>query len=111
MRIMFVLWGGLGLLINTINFIGMLGSVRGGIVVGESSFASALALVWIGGMLFFGLGSQLWATTSGDQRPPVTNLNTRPNTPERREETPEGRALAQDQAPASTSRWRWDRDK
>jgi hypothetical protein len=27
------------------------------------------------------------------------------------EKTPEGRALAQDQAPASTSRWRWDRDK
>lgn len=54
MKVMFVIWGGLGLLINTFNFISMLAPSIG---VGSSSFVSAMALIWIGGMVFFGLGS------------------------------------------------------
>jgi hypothetical protein len=66
MKIMFVICGGLGLLINIFNFMSMFGSASSGIGVGTSSFASAMALVWIGGMLFFGLGSLVFRREAPD---------------------------------------------
>jgi hypothetical protein len=50
MKVTFAIWGALGLIVNT----GYLLFISN---IGSSSYACAMSLVWIGGMLFFGLGS------------------------------------------------------
>jgi hypothetical protein len=127
----FWIWGTGGFLICSFNYFSLSGTVG----VGTSTYMALGFLYWLGGMLLFGTGALIAAV----ERPPVTNSNARPNTPEDRdnpylphtpegkawakgladraargdgnnEKTTEGRALAHDHAPASTSRWRWDRD-
>jgi hypothetical protein len=61
MKVLFAIWGGIGLLTNTFTLISLFLDTRtSGVGVGTSSYASAIALIWIGGMLFFGLGSLLY---------------------------------------------------
>jgi hypothetical protein len=50
MKVTFAIWGSLGLIVNTVYLLFISG-------IGSVSFACAMSLVWIGGMLFFGLGS------------------------------------------------------
>ncbi|WP_029083957.1 hypothetical protein [Bradyrhizobium sp. th.b2] len=58
MKVLFAIWGSLGLLINIAIFMLMLANIGNGIgVIGISSFAAAIVLLWIGVMVFFGLGS------------------------------------------------------
>jgi hypothetical protein len=54
MRKAFVIWGFLGFIANSIIHIGLF---SGSVGVGTSTWASAVALMWIGGMIFFGLGA------------------------------------------------------
>jgi hypothetical protein len=58
MKFMFVVWGGFGLFANL--FLGIGSLLAPSVGVGTSAYVSAMALVWIGGMLFFGLGSLLF---------------------------------------------------
>ena len=53
MRAMFFIWGGFGLFLTF--------SILFNPSVGQTSgFVSSLMLMWIGGMVFFGMGSLLW---------------------------------------------------
>ena len=47
----FWLWGGFGLLLHIGTFLGLSGSIT----VGTSTYITASLLLWIGGMIFFGL--------------------------------------------------------
>jgi hypothetical protein len=53
MTIAFYIWGVLGLFINGMNFVTQTGSVG----VGTSAYLMVGNLIWIGGMLLFGLGA------------------------------------------------------
>jgi len=53
-KILFGLWGGFGFLFNLFNLIDVF-SFNAGVEL--STRVSAVALIWIGGMLFFGLGA------------------------------------------------------
>jgi hypothetical protein len=64
MKVMFVIWGGLGLLGNIVSTIELFAANSVG--VGTSAYVSAMALIWIGGMVFFGLGALLFKKDSGD---------------------------------------------
>jgi hypothetical protein len=68
MRVMFGIWGGVGLLGNIINFLELImwGAVHHGegIGVGTSAYMGTMALIWIGGMLFFGM----WSIMRSEQR-------------------------------------------
>jgi hypothetical protein len=61
MKVMFVIWGGIGLLANIVSFLSLF--VSSSVGVGTSAYVSAIALIWIGGMVFFGLGSILFRTS------------------------------------------------
>jgi len=63
--LLFWLWGGLGLLFNTVSLMGLGTSVG----VGSSAYLSATSLVWIGGMLLFGLGGLLANRDFDGERP------------------------------------------
>jgi hypothetical protein len=71
MKVLFVIWGGLGLVINILNFMSMFSSGTTSIGVGTSSFASALVLLWIGGMVFFGLGSLVFRSQQHPELSPL----------------------------------------
>lgn len=55
----FWLWGIVGFAFVFVQFGDAVHSLRNSGGVGSSSFLAALAVVWIGGMVFFGLGSLL----------------------------------------------------
>jgi len=57
MKVMFIIWGALGLIANGFTVLTLFTSASVG--VGTSAYVSAMALIWIGGMVFFGLGSIL----------------------------------------------------
>jgi hypothetical protein len=57
MKYLFLVWGGVGFFPNIINMLHIWG---GGASVGNSSVFSATALIWIGGMIFFGLPSLMF---------------------------------------------------
>jgi hypothetical protein len=61
----FWIWGVLGLIGNTINFLSATGSVG----VGTSAYITMCLLYWIGGMLLFGLGGLLMASSYDFKRP------------------------------------------
>lgn len=61
----FWLWGVLGLLFNTVSFFGLTGSVG----MGTSAYITASSLIWIGGMILFGLGALLSNSDFNGQRP------------------------------------------
>jgi hypothetical protein len=52
-KLTFHLWGGVGLAANIVSLLFLFFSY----IVGMGTYASVIALVWIGGMLYFGLGS------------------------------------------------------
>ena len=52
MRIIFAIWGALGLVFNLVNSLTLFAPSVG---VGQSSYVSAFVLIWIGGLLFFGI--------------------------------------------------------
>src|SRR5690349_17136038 len=74
LTVLFWLWGGFGLLSNLF-FLVSLGPSVG---VGSSSFLSATSLVWIGGMVLFGLGALLANNSLDGERPASADLNLQP---------------------------------
>jgi hypothetical protein len=75
MKFMFVIWGGLGLLGNIVTLLSLFATNSVG--VGTSAYVSAIALIWIGGMVFFGLGSLLFKKAPKavlDQAPVVADM-------------------------------------
>ena len=127
LKAVFWIWGAGGLLICGLNYQSLSGSVG----VGTSTYMALGFLYWLGGMVLFGIGAALAeakvqpaSLTSSNKRPegylPYTSedkawaqvlADRAARGDGSKEKTTEGRALAQDQAPASTSRWRWDSDK
>jgi hypothetical protein len=69
MKVLFGLWGGIGFLGNLLSLINMFATSSIG--VGTSAYAAAVALIWIGGMLFFGLGAIVFRRT--DAAPFISN--------------------------------------
>jgi hypothetical protein len=67
MKYLFAVWGGIGFLANLVNLLSLFTSTSVG--VGTSAYAGAIALIWIGGMLLFGLGSLLFRGSASDIRP------------------------------------------
>ena len=57
MGAMFWIWGILGFMLVLFQLTSMMSKLKDGVGVGSSSFLTALAAVWIGGMVFFGLGA------------------------------------------------------
>ena len=53
MSVVFWIWGILGLLINGMSWLSLTGNVG----VGTSAYMAAGILLWIGGMVLFGLGA------------------------------------------------------
>lgn len=53
--VLFWIWGVVGLIYNTGTLMGLTGSVG----VGTSAYLTATALIWIGGMVLFGIGALL----------------------------------------------------
>jgi hypothetical protein len=64
MKYLFAAWGGIGFLANLVNLLSLFTSTSVG--VGTSAYAGAIALIWIGGMLLFGLGSLLFRGSASD---------------------------------------------
>lgn len=62
MKFMFVIWGGLGLLANIVTFLSLFASNS----VVTSAYVSGMELIWIGGMVFFGLGGLLFKKDHDD---------------------------------------------
>jgi hypothetical protein len=65
LAVLFWIWGALGLLFNAGTLFGLTGSVG----VGTSAYLTATCLVWIGGMVLFGLGALLANTNFDGERP------------------------------------------
>lgn len=65
LAVLFWLWGVAGLLFNAGTLFGLTGSIG----VGTSSYLSASCLVWIGGMVLFGIGALLAHTDFDGERP------------------------------------------
>lgn len=59
---LFWIWGLGGFSFVAIDLVAMLGKLKEGVGVGSSSFLAAVAVVWIGGMVFFGLGALIAGT-------------------------------------------------
>jgi hypothetical protein len=68
LAVAFWLWGGVGLLINTLNFLTLSGSIG----VGTSAYMAAGLLFWIGGMVLFGIGSLILSSSYDFRRPNPT---------------------------------------
>lgn len=65
LSLLFWLWGLVGLLFNAVTLMGLTGSIG----VGTSAYLTATTLVWIGGMLLFGLGALLSHHDLDGERP------------------------------------------
>jgi uncharacterized membrane protein YhaH (DUF805 family) len=59
LAILFWLWGIAGFFLIIVDAAETMSKLQTGVGVGQSSFLAALAVVWIGGMVFFGVGSLL----------------------------------------------------
>ncbi|WFU25566.1 hypothetical protein QA649_04955 [Bradyrhizobium sp. CB1717] len=62
---LFWLWGVVGLLFNDGTLFGLTGSIG----VGTSALLAATALIWIGGMVLFGIGALLAHSDFDGERP------------------------------------------
>jgi hypothetical protein len=62
---LFWLWGFLGLIFNAGSLLGLTGSVG----VGTSAYLTATSLIWIGGMVLFGMGALLSHNDFDGERP------------------------------------------
>jgi hypothetical protein len=65
LAVLFWIWGVVGLLFNAGTLFGLTGSVG----VGTSAYLTATCLVWIGGMVLFGIGALLAHTNFDGERP------------------------------------------
>jgi hypothetical protein len=65
LAVLFWFWGGVGLAFNSGTLLGLTGSVG----VGTSAYLTATSLIWIGGMLFFGIGALLSSNDFDGERP------------------------------------------
>jgi hypothetical protein len=65
LTVFFWSWGLIGLFYNG----GALMSLTGSVGIGKSAFLSASALVWIGGMVLFGIGALLEHNDFDGERP------------------------------------------
>ena len=63
--VLFWIWGIGGLIYN----VGTLASLSGSVGVGTSAYLTATALVWMGGMLLFGIGALLLDVDFDGERP------------------------------------------
>lgn len=59
LAMLFWLWGIAGFFIVIVDALDTMSKLQSGVGVGQSSFLAAIATVWIGGMVFFGLGALL----------------------------------------------------
>ena len=55
----FWVWGFAGFAMVFLQFASTMAKTSEGVGVGSSSFLAAIALVWVGGLVFFGLGALL----------------------------------------------------
>lgn len=67
LSILFWLWGLIGLLFNAESLMGLTGSIG----VGTSAYLAATSLIWIGGMMLFGIGALLSHGDFDGERPMV----------------------------------------
>lgn len=65
LTVLFWLWGVVGLLFNAGTLFGLTGSIG----VGTSALLAASALIWIGGMVLFGIGALLSQSDFDGERP------------------------------------------
>lgn len=65
LTVLFWLWGIVGLLFNAGTLLGLTGSIG----VGTSALLAASSLIWIGGMVLFGMGALLAQTDFDGERP------------------------------------------
>jgi hypothetical protein len=65
LSVLFWLWGGGGLLLNAGSLMGLTGSIG----VGTSAYLAASSLIWIGGMVLFGIGALLSHNDFAGERP------------------------------------------
>jgi hypothetical protein len=65
LTVLFWFWGGVGLLFNAGSLMGLTGSIG----VGTSAYLAATALIWIGGMVLFGIGALLAHNDFDGERP------------------------------------------
>jgi len=65
LSVLFWLWGTVGLLFNAGALMGLTGSIG----VGTSAYLAATSLLWIGGMLLFGIGALLSPLDFDGERP------------------------------------------
>jgi hypothetical protein len=57
--LLFWIWGLGGFAVVIVDLTDLLSKLKDGVGVGSSSFLAAIAVVWIGGMVFFGIGALL----------------------------------------------------
>jgi hypothetical protein len=62
LALLFWIWGICGFALVAIQASEVFGKLKDGVGVGSSSFLAAIAVVWIGGMVFFGLGALIAAS-------------------------------------------------
>src|ERR1700736_5251240 len=55
--LLFWIWGLGGFPLVIVDMLELMGKLKEGVGVGSSSFLAAIAVVWIGGMVFFGMGA------------------------------------------------------
>jgi hypothetical protein len=55
--LLFWIWGLGGFTLVIVDMLELIGKLKEGVGVGSSSFLAAIAVVWIGGMVFFGMGA------------------------------------------------------
>jgi hypothetical protein len=65
LSVLFWLWGVVGLVFNAGTLMGLTGSVG----VGTSAYLTATSLIWIGGMVLFGIGALLSHNDFQGERP------------------------------------------
>jgi hypothetical protein len=65
LTVLFWFWGGVGLFFNAGSLLGLTGSIG----VGTSAYLAATALIWIGGMVLFGIGALLSHNDFEGERP------------------------------------------
>jgi hypothetical protein len=71
LAVLFWIWGLAGLLFNGGALLGLTGSIG----VGTSAYLAATALVWIGGMMLFGIGALLAISDFDGERPVSEQLS------------------------------------
>jgi hypothetical protein len=55
--LLFWVWGLGGFALVIVDMLELMSKLKEGVGVGSSSFLAAIAVVWIGGMVFFGMGA------------------------------------------------------